>query len=161
MERIPGVELRNRWLDIRGGEQVNPLFDGLFDIEASFGRCHFSQIGSLYFKEDVSKELQNRPLFMRNQTPPNLLEASNKYRIGPLADRQWWRGERTRMNIDRGPCKISRSIMIRSIDMIIQGPIPSHFSKPLCSANSHSSNQLKCFPHISAALVQQRRVRAW
>jgi hypothetical protein len=74
------------------------------DIEANFESIRFSQIGSLYFKEDVSEDLRARPL-LSGTADPTIQHLAEKYRIGPLADYQWWRGERARMTLDRGPCQ--------------------------------------------------------
>ena len=64
-------------------------------MEAKFQRLRFSHIGSLYFKEDV-KELQSFPLFSENKDA-HIAQFSEKCRIGPLIERQWWRGERAHM----------------------------------------------------------------
>ncbi|KAK0444025.1 hypothetical protein EV421DRAFT_2055710, partial [Armillaria borealis] len=47
-------------------------------------------IGSLYFREDVSHELQNRPLYLSDGE--NQLPSALKYRIGPIVDTRWYRG---------------------------------------------------------------------
>jgi hypothetical protein len=102
----------HRWAHIAKGHEVFPLLDGVFDIERKFETAPFSQIGSLYFKDDVAVEYQKRPLFRPNypvdddsELHGRLEAAKEKYRIGPIADRQWWRAERAHIACDRGPCK--------------------------------------------------------
>ena len=85
-------------------DDVKPILATLLDVEAKFQRLRFSHIGSLYFKEDVSEELQSLPLFSENKDP-HIAQLSERYRIGPIIDRQWWRGERACLDLDRGPCK--------------------------------------------------------
>jgi len=105
MEKAAGVDLRSRSQFITSGSDVLPLVNDFIDIEQRFERVSFSQIGSLYFKEDVSSELRDRPLFSPNVDPDRdetMKAAAEKYRIGPLNDRQWWRAE---LDIDRGPCQ--------------------------------------------------------
>ncbi|KAL4244381.1 Mitochondrial inheritance protein 9 [Abortiporus biennis] len=87
--------------------QTSPIGSEFILMEGVLGRCSelaFSQIGSLYFKEDVSEELQGRPLFSKSvNLDENLRKASEKYRVGPIADRHWWRCGRANMDLDRGP----------------------------------------------------------
>jgi hypothetical protein len=104
MEEVPGVCLGLRWTNFLHSDEVKPILSSLLDVEAKFQRIRFSHIGSLYFKEDVSEELQSFPLFSENKDS-HIAQFSERYRIGPLIDRQWWRGERARLDLDRGPCK--------------------------------------------------------
>ena len=86
--------------------------NGVFDIERSFESAPFSQIGSLYFKDDVRAELRDRPWFRPGSLPEEDTElhrkldaAKDKYHVGPIADRQWWRSERAQVTHDHGPCE--------------------------------------------------------
>src|SRR5882762_7104016 len=63
MERMSGVESHHRWAQIAKAPEVFPLLDGVFGIERNFERPPFSQIGSLYFRDDVRADLRDRPLF--------------------------------------------------------------------------------------------------
>ncbi|KAG6819122.1 hypothetical protein H0H93_015163 [Arthromyces matolae] len=103
MDNISGIGLGERGLlDSAAGKA---LFDDCMSIEKSFEKVRFSQLGSLYFTQDVSAELQARPLFADDMdlSTETLRKAASKYRIGPLVDRQWYRGERAAMTVDRGP----------------------------------------------------------
>ncbi|PSR78909.1 hypothetical protein PHLCEN_2v7258 [Hermanssonia centrifuga] len=107
MEKIDGQILLDRWpLVTDGGDAATMLFE-FAGIEKKFQRVPFSQIGSLYFKEDVSPELQDRPLFHAAACDLDDIfqAAAKRYRVGPISNRQWWRGERASMRLDRGPCK--------------------------------------------------------
>ena len=112
MEKMSGIESHHRWMHIAKAPEVFPLLDGVFDIEHSFEGAPFSQIGSLYFRDDVRADLRDRPLFRPGSLPENDAElhrrldlAKDKYRIGPIADRQWWRSERAQVTYDHGPCE--------------------------------------------------------
>ncbi|KAF9494219.1 hypothetical protein BDN71DRAFT_1449360 [Pleurotus eryngii] len=61
----------------------------------------FSQIGSIFYKDDVSADLQTRPLYDTSITPatPN----SDRFRIGPSLRPEFYRGGRSQLDIDRGP----------------------------------------------------------
>jgi hypothetical protein len=129
---VPGVPLQKIWESI-SGRQVAHLMTQLFiQVEAIPGAVQFSQNGSLYFKEDVSPELQSRPLFSavgsKVQMEPKLAKlfniaqmeerlekASERYRIGPLADNDLWRRGRSNLALDRGPCKCYVMICARRI----------------------------------------------
>ena len=111
MEKMSGVESLHRWTHIAKGPEVFPLLNGVFDIERSFEGAPFSQIGSLYFKDDVRADLRDRPLFRPGSLPEcdtelhrRLDAAKDKYRVGPIADRQWWRPGRSQVTLDHGPC---------------------------------------------------------
>ena len=105
MEEVPGVCLGLRWKNFLQSSDVAPVLRSVLGVEAKFQTLRFSHIGSLYFKEDVSEELQSLPLFSENKDP-HIAQFSERYRIGPIIDRQWWRGERACMeDLDRGPCK--------------------------------------------------------
>ena len=108
MEKVPGVVLTERWMDISGGDLAE-LTERVIAMEKLFTEKRFSQIGSLYFKEDVTPELQTRPLYAKDFPDDG---ASEVYRIGPTVQREFWRGERSAMDIDRGPCE-SCSIALR------------------------------------------------
>ncbi|KAF8450959.1 hypothetical protein L210DRAFT_2422662 [Boletus edulis BED1] len=99
MEHMPGVQLHKR-LNKPGFENAD-FVDQLVSLELQFTRYRFSQIGSLFYKEDVSSELQQRPLYAE----PEGIEGagSDRFRIGPCVDWDIWRGERSRLNADRGP----------------------------------------------------------
>ena len=103
MEEIPGVRLVQRWKEFDSADDVRPIMTGMLDVETKFESLCFSRIGSLYFKEDVSADLQAVPLLSGSidTTTRQLLE---RYRVGPLINYQWWRGERAHMPLDRGPC---------------------------------------------------------
>ncbi|KAL0951662.1 hypothetical protein HGRIS_008341 [Hohenbuehelia grisea] len=81
---------------------VGSVFWPLLLYERMFHEAHFTSIGSLYFKEDVSSDLQQRPLFA-NHVLPTYEAVKDKYRVGPLADRQHWRGSRSDSMYDHGP----------------------------------------------------------
>ena len=107
MEVAPGVQIGDRWPKMRGSAEVRPAIDDLLRLEDTLESVRFAQYGSLYFKEDVSAELQSRPLLAEgvgNGADSSVARFADKYRIGPLVDRQWWRGARAEMDLDRGPC---------------------------------------------------------
>lgn len=85
MERVNGVSLEDRWLNTFDADMDTALKDLiLFDVRLH-GRS-FSQIGSLFFKEDVITELQDRPFYLKEEHNNEL--AAEKYRIGPVVDKQ-------------------------------------------------------------------------
>ena len=61
MEYVQDVELHKRME--RFGYEATYFVDQLANMVCKFARCHLSQVGSLYYKEDVSPELQQRPLY--------------------------------------------------------------------------------------------------
>lgn len=108
LEYVPGVTLKSRWDEIEGntaGEAVRSVMG----LEWKLLHQRFAQNGSLYFAEDVPEELRSRPLYTPGNRHPSMEELDKKleakYRIGPTANREWWRGGYAQVPADRGPCK--------------------------------------------------------
>ncbi|PBK67764.1 hypothetical protein ARMSODRAFT_1085806 [Armillaria solidipes] len=100
MEYLSNPPLQSCWYHIKGA-QTGYVISDICWLQYLFTLRKFSQIGSLYFKEDVSPELQDRPLYLSDED--NQRPSAQKYRIGPIVDREWWRGERRNIQADRGP----------------------------------------------------------
>ncbi|KAF8131139.1 kinase-like domain-containing protein [Boletus edulis] len=111
MEHVPGVQLHER-LNKPGFENQD-FVDQLVSLECQFTRYRFSQIGSMYYKEDVSSELQQRPLYAEGIEGGG----SDRFRIGPCVDWDIWRGERSRLNADRGPWPDTLSYIRAIVDI--------------------------------------------
>jgi hypothetical protein len=100
MEKVGGVELHQRYNNLRS--EALDLISQVCTMERSFvSRC-FSQIGSLYYKEDVEPALQARPLYAEGGYED---DASARFMIGPYVDWDVWRGTRAYVEADRGPCE--------------------------------------------------------
>lgn len=78
------------------------VVSSLARMQRDIASVRFSRFGSLYFKEDVDEQLQALPLYAPG-VPED--DYSQRFRIGPTVDRQFYRGNRVGMDIDRGPCK--------------------------------------------------------
>ncbi|PBK86338.1 hypothetical protein ARMGADRAFT_534458 [Armillaria gallica] len=87
MERINGVALEKRWFNTFD-EDIGAVIREMLFLDLALHRRPFSQIGSLFFKEDVNPELQSRSLYLEEKD--NEEPAAEKYRIGPVVDRQYW-----------------------------------------------------------------------
>ncbi|KAK0447228.1 kinase-like domain-containing protein [Armillaria borealis] len=98
MERINGVALEKRWFNTFD-EDIGAMIREMLFLDLALHRRPFSQIGSLFFKEDVSPELQSRPLYLEEKD--NEEPAAEKYRIGPVVEKQYWFNEP--IEGDRGP----------------------------------------------------------
>ncbi|TRM58485.1 kinase-like domain-containing protein [Schizophyllum amplum] len=77
-------------------------------IESELSIRGFSQIGSLYYKEDVPQHLHQWPLYSDSK---NETTNSERFRIGPTIERDFWRAGRSTLNIDRGPWPNDRAYM--------------------------------------------------
>jgi hypothetical protein len=99
MEKVEGVELHQRYKNLRS--EAFDFISQVCTMERSFVSRRFSQIGSLYYKEDVEPALQTRPLYAEGGHD----DASARFRIGPYVDWDIWRGTRAFVEADRGPCE--------------------------------------------------------
>ncbi|KAF9445775.1 hypothetical protein P691DRAFT_629154, partial [Macrolepiota fuliginosa MF-IS2] len=82
-----------------GSEDSDFVLD-LVDFEAQLADIKFSSFGSIFYKEDVSPALQERPLYPDYQPTDACAE---RFRIGPSISRDFYRAERALLDIDRGP----------------------------------------------------------
>ncbi|QRV83181.1 phosphotransferase enzyme family protein [Ceratobasidium sp. AG-Ba] len=120
MRRCKGVELRKIWDDV-SGESASDVIDQVLQAERKFAEYRFSQIGSIYYKEDVEPCLRERRLYAEG-FPDD--EGSERFRIGPSTEWALWRGERARLEVDRGPCKfIAPKLVYRDLQALgLPGP---------------------------------------
>ncbi|KAF8602341.1 hypothetical protein BDV93DRAFT_557595 [Ceratobasidium sp. AG-I] len=102
MERCPGDPLGHHMHAIRDKSLLTQIAD--FQIKLSSVR--FSQYGSIFYKDHVSPELQNRPLYAEGEPEDH---CSERFRIGPSVERRFYRRERASMNLDRGPWRDTQS----------------------------------------------------
>ena len=100
MEQCSGEMLANR---VDSPSQVSMFAAEIAEMQTRLASIKFSQYGSIYYKDNVSPELQARPLYAKGEPED---ECSERFRIGPSVDRRFYRSERAHMQIDRGPCKI-------------------------------------------------------
>jgi hypothetical protein len=118
-ERIPGVELyQHDEANLPLGN--DPYVDILPDIQhihSQFMTRAFSQIGNIYYKEDVPEPLRDRPLYAKDHVTTN----STRFCIGPTTDREFWRAGRASLDIDRGPCEHFNFLLFKCSD-VYQGP---------------------------------------
>ncbi|KDQ11898.1 hypothetical protein BOTBODRAFT_162342 [Botryobasidium botryosum FD-172 SS1] len=95
MERCPGEVLA-----FQEGGAPRALLAEVSDLQIKLAAVPFSQYGSIYYKEDVSPNLQSRPFYAEG-FPED--ECSERFRIGPSVERRFYRSERAHMRTDRGP----------------------------------------------------------
>lgn len=92
MERVEGESLASRWLSLTTDE-VKDVMAQIADIERKIFDFRFPAYGSLYYKKDLDAETQ--------------IPTIEIFVIGPVSARQFWHGERSKTEIDRGPCRCS------------------------------------------------------
>jgi len=81
------------------------IIEQIVEIERNLASVKFLKSGSIYLKEDIPNQVAlqtNRPL------SPSILD---QFTLGPLVEKELWRGGRTEMYLNRGPCKFSCSAL--------------------------------------------------
>lgn len=101
MEKVQGVQLHARWNDIRG-QAVGAVMHDLVDMEVKMTDTQFGMVGSLYLAEDLPESTGSPALVFATSLDKTM---PRQYKIGPSVDRRFWRGARSQMDIDRGPCE--------------------------------------------------------
>lgn len=64
-----------------------------------------ARYGSLYFAADTFQGCQRAEV---SEDLPGLEHVEDQYVVGPIVDEGFWKDERARMDIDRGPCMRSQ-----------------------------------------------------
>ncbi|KAE8371102.1 kinase-like domain-containing protein [Aspergillus bertholletiae] len=88
MKRVKGESLSSRRLSLTTDE-VKDIMTQIADIERKILDFHLPAYGSLYHQKDLDGETQ--------------VPIVEDFCIGPVSARQFWHGERSKMEIDRGP----------------------------------------------------------
>ncbi|KAE8399074.1 kinase-like domain-containing protein [Aspergillus pseudonomiae] len=88
MERVEGESLSSRWLSLTTDE-VKDIMTQIADMERKIFDFRFPAYGSLYHKKDLDEETQ--------------IPIVEDFVVGPVSTRQFWHGERSKTEIDRGP----------------------------------------------------------
>ncbi|PBK85288.1 hypothetical protein ARMGADRAFT_1129190 [Armillaria gallica] len=128
MERVNGVSLEDRWLNTFDADMGTALKDLIRSMFTCTG-CPFPRPGTCFFKEDVSTELQDRPLYLKEEH--NSEPAAEKYRIGPVVDKQYWFSEQVAG--DRGPWPDMTSFIQSTCRLALRRPE----SQAASAASSH------------------------
>ncbi|KAI9680618.1 MAG: hypothetical protein M1817_004058 [Caeruleum heppii] len=98
MEKAQGESLASRWLSLSTGE-LAAVIRQVVDIEARLFSACFPKHGSLYYKKDLEEKFrENTPNVTNNGNP-----LADRFCVGPLATRPFWKEERGQMSLDRGP----------------------------------------------------------
>ncbi|KAF8683183.1 Altered inheritance of mitochondria protein 9, mitochondrial [Rhizoctonia solani] len=116
-----GSELRKRW-DSMSEMDAKAVIDYVLRAESQFASYQFSQIGSIYYVEDVEPALRQRPLY-RDGSGPH--EGADRFRIGPSTEWALWRGARAELQVHHGPWPDVKSY-IEGIVRIHQAWLSSH-----------------------------------
>ncbi|OCH93614.1 hypothetical protein OBBRIDRAFT_817732 [Obba rivulosa] len=127
MEKVPGVELEAAWNDVSNLDRIAFAKD-LGKLMSQLLTIKFSHYGSLYYKNDIPEALR----------APTLLESDDElastFCIGPMVRRDFWKGERASMKIDRGPWARAEDYLLavaqREQDWISQYATPSLSDEP-------------------------------
>jgi aminoglycoside phosphotransferase (APT) family kinase protein len=92
MERVEGDSLFSRWLSLTT-EEVKDMMTQIANMERKIFDFHFPAYGSLYHKKDLDNRDTQIPMV-------------EDFCIGPMSARQFWHGQRSKTEIDRGPCRL-------------------------------------------------------
>ena len=106
-EHLPGDSLSTKWYS--GPMKKKVLKEIIHDIvmfETNILQETFSQHGSIFFTESVSKELREQPLYSEPPDDPLRMDLARRFRIGPTVNREWWRGPYGKIIANRGPCTL-------------------------------------------------------
>ncbi|CAE6439066.1 unnamed protein product [Rhizoctonia solani] len=137
MRPSSGTELRKLW-DSMSEVGANAVINHVLHAESQFAKYHFSQIGSIYYVEDVEPALRKLPLYRDGSCSQ---EGADRFRIGPSTEWALWRGARAELEVSRGPWPDVKSY-IEGVVRIHQGWLSNHAQHPRIQVPPRSPEDL-------------------
>lgn len=95
MEKLDGTPLGDIWYSMTPKEQHKTMKQ-IVEWEARLMSMEFPAIGSIYYQRDLPT----------GRKVPLSGQLASEFCIGPMAHYSWWHGERSTLDIDRGPCEL-------------------------------------------------------
>jgi hypothetical protein len=117
-------------------------------MERAFVCRRFSQVGSLYYKEDIESALQERPLYADGAED----DASARFRIGPYVDWDICRGTRANVEADRGPCMFIFSDLLPQFHSLYSGPDALSFVRAIINIQQKSLKEFFCSRSVNEVM---------
>ncbi|KAG6806353.1 hypothetical protein H0H92_011614, partial [Tricholoma furcatifolium] len=107
---IPGTRLDKLWYNL-GEEEIISITRQLVQLESQLMSIPFPAGGNLYY----TKDLENAP---RSPSAPLgiTLESDRRFCVGPDTDFYLWSGERSKLDVDRGPYKSAEAVLLGGAD---------------------------------------------
>ncbi|GIK00090.1 phosphotransferase enzyme [Aspergillus viridinutans] len=99
MEKLDGTPLGDIWYAMTPKDQ-HKITKQIVELEARLMSLEFPACGSLYYQKDLPTK-KKVPLPSHN---------NGEFCIGPIAHYSWWHGERSILDIDRGPWSSSSDL---------------------------------------------------
>ncbi len=79
----------------------------IVEIERQLASTTFVKSGCIYFRDDIPEDMSSDNAIITSVSlHPSVLE---RCKLGPLVSSGLWRGDRARMDMNRGPCESSMS----------------------------------------------------
>ncbi|KAJ6060042.1 hypothetical protein N7444_002974 [Penicillium canescens] len=146
MEEASGTQLGVVWDQLSPDKKLSIMRE-IVTIESKMLAVSFSHFGSIYFAKDAVEGAV--PALLTNGAPSELKErVYRKFSIGPTVDRNFWKKERSSMQISRGPWRTAQeyalSVGLRELEWIKNFAV----SKPPSEATLISSAQNNPQAHL-------------
>jgi hypothetical protein len=101
MEEIKGVQLQRVWHSLELADKVK-IVKQIFNYQKAWLSASFSQIGSLYYADDI--RVENRPEYLYKDSSAHKTR-NERFAIGPASGRDWSDEGRNTLQADGGHCK--------------------------------------------------------
>lgn len=101
-EKAPGKPLGSLWYQWPMKHRLDMIAQ-IVEIERQLASTKFAKSGCIYFKGDIPESTSIDDIIV----PSVSLHSSvlERFCLGPLTSSGLWRGERARMDMNRGPCE--------------------------------------------------------
>ena len=86
------------------------MIQQIVDMERKLASVKFMKSGCIFFREDVPLDMSTDISLDMTSVPfpPSVLE---RFKLGPLVSSELWHGDRTAINMSRGPCECFTNII--------------------------------------------------
>ena len=134
MEKMPGVQLRQVWDNMKLVDKMNLRLDVALH-QAAWLSVSFSQFGGLYYAQDMANVPRGNNHLYSDNKGNNIQDG--RFAIGPATGRDLFDCGRARLDCDRGPCELSCPQVIAVVLIVLQGPLFMTTTKRLGSGRGY------------------------
>ncbi|RAK96108.1 aminoglycoside phosphotransferase family protein [Aspergillus ibericus CBS 121593] len=141
MEEAPGTKLDDIWHDIPLEQKVD-IVENLISLVKKMASLSFNRYGNLYYaSEDIPGAVAAE---IMGDVPAEVKDrVKSRFVIGPVVRRDYWRKERAKMPLDRGPWTRPQdfvtSLARREIAWIQQYAVPIPPDDPFATSETQNS----------------------
>ncbi|KAE9378223.1 hypothetical protein N431DRAFT_541752 [Stipitochalara longipes BDJ] len=100
-ERAPGVPLGSLWYQWEIHSRLG-IIQEIVEMERKLASAKFLKSGCIFFREDAPPD-NSSDISLSGSVLPLPLSSLDRFKLGPLVSSELWRGDRSALDLNRGP----------------------------------------------------------